>query len=285
MLEIEKKQNEDEILRMLYSARKNYNLAEKYFIFLSVFTVIPIILNRLPDSSVVRMIGIFISYILVIIFGLIFQKKIRMGAYTKEYIDRILYGLDMILDKTEVKMIKAEASKLSLKYEEEYLKQISNNGENKIRGVRDWYYINKERRSDLENIYQCQCQNIYWDKELNKVLKYILGIISFSLLIVLLVISRDKTILNFLSELYAFVPVLSAIVYFFIENNKYKINATSLETFVNMFNEIKNEEARKTCIENIQKAIFERRKSTMIIPDILHKINSNTLHKILKKNN
>lgn len=282
MLNILKKQNESEILKLLYSARKNYNLAESNFIWLSLFTLFPIVIQLMNFENNLKPVLILISYIMFSVFSLAFHQRIKIGSETKEFIDRSLFGLGLDFDKTQIDRIKAEASRLAIKYKNEYNEQINNTGENDIKGVKDWYYININDADEVENIYQCQCQNIYWDKELNKILKYIYSIIFMLLLLSLAFAFKTKSSLDFLSLLVVMFPILSATFYFFIECIKFNGISTSLETTLNMFNKLKCNDDKKVIIEEIQKSIFKRRRSKMIVPNVLHRFKSNILHKLWK---
>ena len=207
------------------------------------------------------------------------KNNIKIGGETREYFDRNLFGLSSAFTPVENAAIKERATECSKKNPKKYLEQISNTGNSNIRGVKDWYTPTKKKREEAS--FECQKENIYWDKKLvNLYKKIVVFILSLMLLLLLCDLSmgiKNKCII-YIWSFFNLLCLLARDVYYIY---KYNLYSSEIQTIVNLLEE-NNAINRSIEIEKLQKKIFKRRVLFFVIPDALHKIKSKELHEIWK---
>ncbi|EKO1912023.1 hypothetical protein PZQ55_001055 [Clostridium botulinum] len=289
MNDIYVRQNQDEILILQYSQRKHYEFAEKlqYFLWISMVINICIVNNEnlkvLLGRNIITSIGVIYTIIYTIIKFAI-NNYIKIGAFTKELIDCKLYKFDvtkrLINSNYTIDKLKEKAVSKKNKYKDDYMVQIQNTGKDKPPGLRNWYEDRKYK--DINRaIYECQCENLWWDEKLSTT--YMVIFVSIGAVIIgsLLLANKDTTILVLIFGI--IIPGIQIIIelltqlYFFNEIvKKYRTKVGMLRK------EIEKDMAaiKMERLLELQDIILERRLYKFLIPTMLHRILSKKYHEL-----
>ena len=168
--EIYSRQNQDKFLKIQYAARVNYNSAEnfnKYAWLLCLISAFSIFLPRTWHEYILNGIP-FAADLVAMVCSLIASDKVKWGATFRKYFDA--YVLDISTDQfseTDVREILEKSEKIFLKSPEIGRIQISNAGHDSPPGVKDWYEFS-ELLDGIEAQFECQRQNIWWNKKMSK---------------------------------------------------------------------------------------------------------------------
>lgn len=174
--DIFKRQNEEDILDLLYSQRVSYDQAEIYnrigwgmTLLLAILAIGELFFPLWEQAF--SMIEIIVA---LLVFTVDYKTKtlINWGAETKGLIDSILFDFP-IQDKE--KLIEY-AIKIKNRNINDYRLQATHRGDENIRGIRDWY---TEYNSDdhYKVILNCQKENIWWNVRLVNYYKNIIRIL------------------------------------------------------------------------------------------------------------
>lgn len=268
---IKARQNEEDILELLYLARISYNKASKYNVWIFLLTVISVISSILGAFSVQLILVIVIT--LLNIFKI---KNIKLGADAKKYIDRTLFEFDLEFNKSKKEYLKNKALEIIEKNQEDYNLKKANDGSSNIRGIKDWYDIGN--KTGLDGIYQCQRENLYWDKNLVSKYATILIILLIGSVGLLFLVDKFSTkgILEIVSSYYNILSTLGLELFGVIGYITYSIR---IDEKKDSCENTKNLEDKERQILALQEKIEKRRRQLYAIPDVLHKINSSKYHK------
>lgn len=174
MNDIYKKQNEDEVLLLLFSARKFYNRASSLnTVSWCVALASALFSNNdyVKDNLGQYMVILPAAFTLVTLF---LQKKvnstIQLGASTQELIDRTLFGFNVSgeIGKHTKEQLRDWAIKEKRKDPDGYAIAVKNTGKDKPKGVKNWYEGRIGKKGN-EAIFQCQKENAWYDKEICRV--------------------------------------------------------------------------------------------------------------------
>lgn len=136
-------QNMETILKLQFSQRKHYEIAEHYNNISWILAVLIVVLNIISIFfPFIGEVPLWMNCILVFIIFAVNRtviKNVKIGAITKEYIDSKLFYMecrnkygDYSIDK-----IDEYASRMLIKYPQEYTIQITNTGKDKPPGLKD----------------------------------------------------------------------------------------------------------------------------------------------------
>ncbi|OPJ55704.1 S-4TM family putative pore-forming effector [Clostridium oryzae] len=288
MHRIYKEQNSERILRLQFSQRKHYELAEFYNDLSWVLAIILVILSIIGTKfDLLENVRLLINAILAI--GVFMVNKIaisnvKIGAATKEYIDSELFHLDRKDKYCDYSMleIKESALKMKEKYEKEYNIQISNTGKDKPAGLKDWYTYKTDGK-DVHVILKCQEENIWWNGVLNK--KFLWGIGLFSLVILSLII--EIIMVNKIS-LVAIINIILLCVSLFCKTIEDLVQAIKYYTYyIKAKSKIEafetNMNLRMKDLMLLQNDINKMRSIKFLVPNFIHKIYSKKLHLMLEE--
>lgn len=274
-MKIKDRQNEEDILEFLYLARFSYNQAAKCNFWILILTII---------SFILIMLGIFwLQLVLLFIITLLNIKKIKnikIGADAKKYIDRTLFGLELKFDIGKKEYLKDKALKVIDKNKEDYKLQKANNGYSNVRGIKDWY--NVENKEGIEAIYQCQRENLYWDKKLVVIYAVILVILFIVSVVALLLVNKFsiRGIAEIISSYYNVLSTLALEIFGIISYIFYSIR---IDENRKSYEDTKNLEEKEKRLLALQEKIENRRNQPYTIPNVLHKIKSIEYHKRWRK--
>ena len=171
---VKHRQNEVAALRLQAAARWHLNQADNIdLIYWAVLITIPLL-----KFFWIKNAGI--DFVLIIWFFLTFfldfqiEKYTALGAEYKDNFDRYVYGwIDTI-----PKDVCSSSKKLEADYPEWFALQMRNNGNDKPRGVKDWYELITNEDDEQEAIQKAFTENVKYDQHINHTLYVvILGLI------------------------------------------------------------------------------------------------------------
>lgn len=279
------RQNDDEVLDLLYSQRVSYNRAEIFngigwimtllLLFLAVGKLFVSFLEQ--SSSIIEII------VAVGIFAVDYKTKILItwGAETKALIDSILFGFPI---QNKEKIIEY-AIRMKNKYKEDYRLQTIHRGDDSIRGVRDWY-TEYDSDNHCKVILNCQKENVWWNVKLvSYYKKIIIAFISASVLFVFAFMSYFAVKIDFAWGL----MILASTIFIRSIEQMMAIKAyTKAMEHAHAKVELIEADSNNLNMESLlslQKDIEENRKSGFLVPNWVHYIYSKHLHEEKKEIN
>ncbi|MXP79151.1 hypothetical protein GN277_28780 (plasmid) [Lachnospiraceae bacterium WCA-9-b2] len=279
------RQNDDEVLDLLYSQRVSYDHAEIFnrigwtmTLLLLFLAVGKLFVPFLEHSS-----GIVEIIVAVGIFAVDYKTKmlITWGAETKGLIDNILFGFPI---QNKEKLIEY-AIKIKNKNKEDYKLQTTHKGDDIIRGVRDWY---TEYSSDdhYKVILNCQKENVWWNVKLvSYYKKIVISFIGISVLLVASFISYLAIKIDFAWSLIIlgstiFIRSIEQMIAITIYTKAMEHASAKIELIEADSNNLNLES-----LLSLQKDIEENRKSGFLVPSWVHYMYSKHLHKEKKEIN
>lgn len=278
MNQISTKQNEDEILSALVAQKFLYSKSKVikgiYYVLMIFVIGVGLYWN---DCENIKFIVAVIMSLLEITKNYYISYLVDYAATIQQYIDLKLFGFKVKKNKIgkytvdDIKLKINEINVLHKKYSEI---QKANNGESKIKGVRDWYTGIDSNLELNAAILRCQKQNTFWDQKLVNWYKKIKIVEAVILIFILHVLFKKNYIAIIIESIAIFIDMGLAVKQYI----NLEINVNIIKVLEDKIGNI----ARKTELEEMQKCIFERRKSTFMVPNWLHKITSSKIHSILK---
>lgn len=270
--EINKKQNEDKMLELLYYSRKLYNKSSNIFKINIVLILINIILEILNINNIYSAGVLFIIFLVLEILA---SNCIKNAAKARNIFDAILFGFDKIKC---YERIREDAYKICSKNKEDFEIQKNNTGRDNPPGLKDWYTENNGINKN-EIILKCQIENTKWDKEITNIdIK-----IFFAIFLILLCIVVIKYFNRPLHELIKCLFVTIELIWEIIKRIKfyydYNKNLSNRECLINEFS---NNRVSKNNLKSLQKLIEERRSLNLVPLNSIHKKVSEKIHDIIK---
>lgn len=270
--EINKKQNEEEMIQLLYYSRNLYNRSTQIFILKLIVVIINIALSLEQENT------IFLSAIIFGLFTLleiIERVCVKNAARARNLFDIILFGFDTV--KYEAK-IKEKAYIFCRKHKANYEIQKENLGTDDPPGLKNWYTPNNGKTKN-EIVFKCQIENTKWDK---KITNTDLGIFIVVLVLVVLIVIY-KYYNKMLSELISVILVGIELIYEVTKRAllyiKYNKNVSNREFLIDEFSDSK---ISKKHLKSLQTLIEERREMDLVPLNFIHRKVSNYMHEIIK---
>lgn len=178
---INNRQNENLLLKIQYASRRYFNSAEKVNYVSWLLCIVSAIMVFIPDSaSKVISLGIpALLEVFAFITAYIFNNKLKKAASLRNYFDSyvLMIGEDSYTDICKQKLREIALTAYN-KHKKEADIHIHNTGRDKPPGVRNWYEF-KNTVADLQAQFECQKQNVWWNKKIVKNRMIILPIILF----------------------------------------------------------------------------------------------------------
>ena len=279
------KQNENQFIELLFLQRRSYNSAGNWNSSLWGIAILSAVIGsnsifNLSDS--LRAVTTSTMILFVWIAHNQLKKKIMIGAYTKELFDRSLYGQTIKYSNWEVKPdeIREMAHRLRLKHSKDFNVALANSGEDKPRGLKDWYTrTTKENRN--ESIFECQRENIWWDKKIATNYKIVIGLLALIVIAGFLLTNYNKSLLDVGLSIFANVALVLKLIDDWLIQKRFNNHHIKIEEFIENINE--KAKPSKEDLEKMQERILMRRKMRYFPFDFLHKINRFKLHKLWRK--
>lgn len=273
------RQNNEDILDLLYSQKVSYDKAEIHNRIGWGMTALLMILTvgKLFISSWEQSFSVIELIIAVGIFAVDYKTKILInwGAETKGLIDSILFDFPI---QNREKLIEY-AIKIKNKNKDDYELKTTHRGDDNIRGVRDWY-TEYSSNNHYKVILNCQKENVWWNEKLvNYYKKIIVIFIGISILLALVFISYFAIKIDFA---WGLMILGSTILIRSIEQ------IMTIRTYIKAMEhaqakveliEADSNNLNMESLQSLQKNIEENRKSGFLVPSWVHYIYSKYLHK------
>lgn len=264
MNNIFKKQNEKEMLILLFAQRYYYSKA-KWFNYLYLFLVIliPISFNTVlyfvKEETTINILSL-ITIILLITTPLLFEYI--------QHLKRFAAGIQQEFDITLYNMDEHHIS------QEQYAEVINNFNSKNYTDLINWYEDTTKLSMD-EAIFYCQCENLRWTRKLNKHYYLLLSILLFIyLLFVIIVLTANRdSFSRCISAILISSPLISFLITSYIsayKDNK-KVNNLNNELVV-----IKTKQQNIIDYGNnlvaLQEMLYDYRCNHTLIPNFIYKI-------------
>lgn len=283
-------ENKEENLLLLYSQKILYNKSKT----LKYFVILLAILNFLL-GIISRQLVEYKNIFLIIIFFITFISKYlqntvnklnNLASSTQELFDRKLFNFEIKsrhLLNNEISDIISTAQNLKNKYPKKYIDNITHTGNDNPNGVKDWYTDIPSSLPLNKAILKCQKQNIFWDKTLIKSYKTLLILLSIFIVFIIIIFYWSQPLSNLVIAIISSFSLFDILIKEFTNINKFTSSNIEIETIINTIYDLNNIDNSK--LKDLQSKIFERRKSGLNVPSILHKIKRKKLYFLYKRDN
>lgn len=276
------KQNEEEFIELLFLQRKNYTRAGNLNRALWVIALATAFLGSNSILVLNKTLQIYfiagMSIAAWIVFMLL-SRSIKIGAYTKELFDRLLFGLPLNSTTWEIKPdeIRVSAYKLKRKEYDKFNIACNNTGSDKPRGLKDWY-TEIPSSNHNQTILNCQNENIWWDKQISDKFKIVLLVFSFVVFLSLCIINYNRSLLEIVILMLSNIALVLKLIDDLIVHKKFNDHQIKMKTALEFIR--KKPKPSKQDVESVQEQILLRRQMRYLPFDFLHKFNRNALHRI-----
>lgn len=284
MKEIRIRQNEPDILILQFLQRKMYDESKKYWRYgwyvswiMLICSLIFQLLNL--ESSAMVIVIIAVLDVSIILLEYLANKRMKIGATAKYYIDNTLFELSNAESKYTIKEIRELAIECSEKNNISYEIQIRNTGKDNPPGLKDWYTVSSS--DDInQTIFMCQEENSWWQNKLSKLyMKCLLVTIGILMIISLLILCIfDITMETFVLIILTNLGILGKAIRDAIAMYKYNIIQVRIHENIEMIKRMSTIDISQ--LQLLQDNINALREVNFLVPDLLHKKKSIKLHLI-----
>lgn len=266
---INNRQNEDLSLKIQYASRRYFNSAEKVNYVSWLLCLASAIMIFVPDSAS-KFISLGIPALLEVfafISAYIFNSKLKNAASLRNYFDSyvLMIGEDSYTDIRKQKLREIALTAYN-KHKKEADIHIHNTGRDKPPGVRNWYEF-KNTVADLQAQFECQKQNIWWNKKMVKNRMFFLPIILFiliSFLVAMFVLFKSDA----LSIIVCAIGIILKVVERIVEHYSYHKISIKIETIQSHA----ERELTAETVKELQELIDKRREIPVLEINIIHKL-------------
>lgn len=271
MNNIFKRQNDQDMLEVLYAQRYYYNTANKLEYMNLVIMLVICIVNFFEIKSTLIQIVINLVFVLIntLIAKLVSNNTLK-GADLKKYLDYTLFNFEV--EENFRKRCLGLVYDVLTKKKNNYENQINSDGKANPPGLKDWYF-NENKTNNIDIIKSLQRQNLYWDTIISKIYLTMLFII-FALLLFLYIIIAHMNNYNVLEIIAGTIPFGNILGYLIIKVKSYILIDKNMGIVTYMLEQASNEED----LIEVQKKIDDRRHINFSPPNIIHKIISKKQH-------
>ncbi|MBR1750405.1 MAG: hypothetical protein IJ740_05900 [Ruminococcus sp.] len=263
------RQNEDLLLKIQYASRRYFNSAEKFNYLSWVLCIASATMIFVPDSAP-ELIDKGIPAVLEVfafITACIFNSKLKNAASLRNYFDSYVLMIDED-SYTDIRKQKLREIALTAynRHKTEADIHIHNTGRDKPPGVRNWYEF-KNSVADVQAQFECQKQNIWWNKKMVKNRMIILPIILFILIALFVVM-----FILFKSDVLSIIVCALGIVLKVAERifEHYHYHEISIKIDANQSHA--ERELTAEVIKELQELIDERREIPVLEINMIHKL-------------
>lgn len=274
MNDLGKRQNEEKMLMLQYSARCNFNRAEVMYDLSWILPILNIVLANIPTIKSHLGNGlVIISAVItvaVIVLKTFVNKFTMIAAGTRQLFDYELFSFEKPSTFAGINAndISAKASEERQRNNKKYQNQIGHTGRDKEHGVKDWYRIDPSW-DEKTAIHKCQQQNPVFDKKLSLIISAVFYAILALCIIIVIVLNLNTTVHDLILSGCSIIPLLTKIV-------ETLWNIQKLNQIIGI------EDERLSSLDSslirAQEKIDERRRFAFIIPNFSYKIMCDKLH-------
>ncbi len=166
---IEKKQNEERMLRYQYAARRYNNSAEKLNDLVWICCIISVLIIFLPTNTTWGKFFIAVPFFMNIMAAILNWRmtiNVSIASALRKYFDAYVLGINIDqFTEPEVQKLEELSIKVSKHSPVKSEEQMSNTSRDYPPGVRNWYEFSQPL-SEQDAIYECQKQNCWWNKKM-----------------------------------------------------------------------------------------------------------------------
>lgn len=273
--DINKKQNEDDMIQLLFYSRNLYNKSTRIAVLKIIVIVINIILSLIQKDTVYLSSAFFSAFTILEIYE---NFCVKNAAKARNIFDNILFGFKQSDYEEE---IKEKAYSLCKRHKKEYEIQKENLGTDNPPGLRNWY-SEKKGNGKNEIVFKCQIENTEWDKKITIIdLK-----IFMAVLIAVAVLVIFKHYNKELSELISVILVGIELVYEIIKRFKlYSVHNKIISIRECLINQYSKDKIKKDDLIFLQSSIEKRREMDLVPLNFIHKKITNYMHDLINKVN
>lgn len=266
---INNRQNEDLLLKIQYASRRYFNSAEKVNYVSWLLCIASAMIIFIPDSaSKIISMGIpALLEVFALITAFVFSSMLKDAAALRNYFDSHVL---MICEDNYTDIRKQKLREIALnaynKHKKEADINIHNTGRDKPPGVKEWYEF-KNTVDDLQAQFECQKQNIWWNKKMVKnrmIVLSIIWLILVSLLVALFILFKSDV----LSIVVCAIGIIVKIAERIIEHYHYHEISIRIEAIQSHA----ERELTAEVIKELQELIGERREIPVLEINIIHKL-------------
>lgn len=272
------RQNDEDILKLLYSQRVSYDYAEIFNRVGWLLTVILLALEvgKLFIPSIDKSANMVSLILALSIFVVDYRTKVLVnwGAETKSLIDSILFGFPV---ENKARLMEY-AIKIKNRNKDNYRTQITHRGDDEVKGVRDWY-TEYNSANHFKVILNCQKENVWWNERLvNYYKKIIITFICASVVFIFIFMSYFAIKIDLVWGLMILGgTILIRSIEQIMAVKTYSKAMRSAQVKVEMI-EADSSNLNMKSLQSLQKDIDENRKSGFLVPSWVHYIYSKRLH-------
>lgn len=284
MKEIRIRQNEPDILILQFLQRKMYDESKKYWRYgwhvswiMLVCSLIFQLLNL--ESTATVIVTIAVLDVLIVLLEYLSNKKMKIGATAKYYIDNTLFEFSNTESKYTIKKIRELAIECSEKNNTSYEIQIRNTGKDNPPGLKDWYTVSSSDDNN-QTIFMCQEENSWWQSKLSnlymKCLLVTIGVLMILSLLILCIfgITMETFVLILLTNL----GIVGKAIRDAMAMYKYNIIQVRIHENIQMIKRMRKIDISQ--LQLLQENINALREVNFLVPDFLHKMKSIKLHSL-----
>lgn len=179
---IEKRQNEDRMLRYQYTSRCYYDHAETQNDLVWLCCIISWLTIVLPGSSAWGMFFIAVPFFVDIIAAILnwrMTSNVSWASALRKCFDAYVLGFNTNqFTEFEVRELEELSIKAVKHSPEKSQEQMTNTGRDNPPGVRNWYEFSQPL-SEQDAIYECQKQNCWWNKKITRerIIRTVIGLL------------------------------------------------------------------------------------------------------------
>ncbi|MCW3491337.1 S-4TM family putative pore-forming effector [Dethiobacter alkaliphilus] len=266
---IEKKQNEERMLRYQFAARKYYNCAETLNDIVWVCCLISWFTIFLPDSITWGTLIVAVPFFVNIIAAFVNWQmtiKVSLASALRKYFDAYVLGINIDqFTGPEVQHLEELSIKAVSHCPDKSKEQMTNTGRDNPPGVRNWYEFSQPL-SKLDAIYECQKQNCWWNKKLSRE-RIIRTVIALSVLVPLAIFLLAKTRVGILPVVFGSSGLIIKCVERLVANVRYYMLSLKIDGALDVLTNSRSDEN----IKNLQAKIDIRRAMPVFERNRIHK--------------
>ena len=235
-----------------------------------MFCLVSFAVGILPAENTIFQVISFVADLLVALLLSGVSRAVKDAAEIRSIFDNEVLGLNENL--TLSGRLKGRIYTVCQNHLKKYQTQTANSGRDNPPGVKDWYEFGEAK--ELNPILECQNQNAWWEKQLQrkKIIAY--GIASVIIIIAMVVLFRIVGIRNAILSSAGF---LIMTVDRFVEHIRHYKCSLKLETTLENANDIKDPQELKKLLLKTQAYINERRSIPTVGINFLHRKNAKKL--------
>lgn len=265
------KENEEHSLKMLAAQSILYDIAKRFTFVVVLFSVVlPLILSVVEffiTNTGIQTVIYSISICSIIISFFLnkqVKKKKELAALIQQKFDVYVYNMPW--------NISLFGRDKNVDYEiEKYCRKIIDNPKKK-EDLKNWYTASIDDKELLDGILSCQRTNCFWDIELRKRYRALIMIISGLICAAIIVPSLmfKETLLDVIARIFFVTPIFS-----WVSDTVVQLNE-DIEELSEIDDVLKDtSEKQMDDLQQIQRMLYEHRKSCYKIPSIFYRLFKN----------